>query len=322
MSRAAFGEPTQSRMLSTMVDLDLVSLNRSRAGISVSVFCAMLSLVGCRRDNPADVRAFGSAELFSADALRMPYVEASINGSEPIRLMVDTGAGEALLLANTIVEEFDLKTGAQSVVAGIGGTVEVDSVRIDRLSIGSIECANVIAFAPREPSPLLLFFDGVIGTAVFGRAFVSLDFDKARFVVAPAPLKAWESNLRFDIGPMGHIVTTASLDGVSARALIDSGATASALTSDWHERYARGRILETPAPILGLGDRAATMNVGGFEALELAGAEIRPFGASVDNAFGLQVGLSIDLIIGMDVLTRASRVDIDYRAKAARIHWR
>ncbi len=285
--------------------------------------CAILTAIGCQRHYPAaDVKQFGSAELFAADALRMSYIEASINGSAPIRLLVDTGAGAGLILAPALLDQLDLTPRPGGMVAGLGGSVQTDAVDIDELRIGSVVCANAVAMCPRDGGPLLVFFEGIIGCGFFGSARVTLDFSDGAFHVAPSGASAGaDPGVAFKLGPQGHILMNANLDGVDARAMLDSGANVSLLATAWHTRHGQGDLLKTPAPMAGLGDQMQTADLAGFATLEFAGKRIEPFGVTVNNAFATHLQMPIDLIIGMDVLTRAHRVEIDYGAKRVWLDW-
>lgn len=101
----------------------------------------------------------GSADAGSRELLRSAdghfYADAQINGHS-IRLMVDTGAS-VIMLTREDAQRAGVAVPAERALAmGVGGTVSVAPVTIDRIAIGGVEASGVrAAVADQLPVSLL-----------------------------------------------------------------------------------------------------------------------------------------------------------------------
>lgn len=79
-------------------------------------------------------------------------VRAQINGSEPVEIIVDTGA-EQMVLSQETAEAVGLRPMSQTISAGVGevGLRGLQAGRVDTLQIGSFEVHNVPAIIKNPP---------------------------------------------------------------------------------------------------------------------------------------------------------------------------
>jgi aspartyl protease family protein len=119
----------------------------ARAGDTDRPFAAASSPV---KRGPVD----GSRELIrSADGHF--YAEAQINGHS-IRLMVDTGASVVMLTREDAQRAGVTVPAERALAMGVGGTVSVAPVTIDRIAVGGVDARGVqAAVADQLPVSLL-----------------------------------------------------------------------------------------------------------------------------------------------------------------------
>lgn len=116
-------------------------------------------------------------KLLPRERLRAPRwgVEVRVNGSKPLTLLLDSG-GPGILLNRKVAEKAGAKRLADKKIHGIGdqGPVSGYWALVERVQIGSVELHDcVVEASNREVSP---GEDGVLGTDVFSKFLVSIDF--------------------------------------------------------------------------------------------------------------------------------------------------
>lgn len=110
-------------------------------------------------------------------------IPVSVNGSRPLRYVLDTGGQGASLYNSAVADSLDLKiVGTMRVRgAGNGGAAAQASVAEDvNFKIGDVELSGGMLAVRRLPpgSGLAASRDGVIGRPVFGNLVVEVDWEK------------------------------------------------------------------------------------------------------------------------------------------------
>ena len=118
------------------------------------------------------------AELPSELITNLHVVVGSINGSEPLALIVDTGAS-ASVIDRSRAQQLGLATGQSEDARTGGGSVEAAQIQNATLRLGEIEIPNLSLYAI-DLTPLRagldLRIDGIIGYDLFNRYIVELDY--------------------------------------------------------------------------------------------------------------------------------------------------
>ena len=115
-------------------------------------------------------------------------VHASVNGSEPVPLMLDTGSSSALMLSAAFVEARNLLANRASSTAALGGVEGVQIVRtfsIDSISLGGFSTKALPTVAlDRWASASTV---GNVGMPLLGQFDIVLDVALERLWIRPTP---------------------------------------------------------------------------------------------------------------------------------------
>ncbi len=107
-------------------------------------------------------------------------IKARVNGSGPLSFILDSGAGSGLVLYFKAAQALSLKREGKGKGGGSGeGTFETSSIRGASLSFPEVEMTNqtFVVFPPENKPPALdRVVDGVIGSALFSRFVVEVDY--------------------------------------------------------------------------------------------------------------------------------------------------
>ena len=108
------------------------------------------------------------------------FIKARINGSEPLTLELDSGAGSGLVLYSKAAQDLGLKLQGKGKGSGAGETTfDTSFIKGVSLSFAGVEMSNqtVVVFPPertRQASDRVV--DGVIGYTLFSRYVVEVDY--------------------------------------------------------------------------------------------------------------------------------------------------
>jgi len=110
-------------------------------------------------------------------------IPVSVNGSRPLRYVLDTGAQGTSLNNSEIIDSLNLNITGTMPVRGAGGGGVASEVSIAgnvNFNIGGIELSGGRLAVRRLPkdSPFLASYDGVIGRIVFSTLVVEVDWEK------------------------------------------------------------------------------------------------------------------------------------------------
>ena len=172
------------------------------------------------------------------DVIEVPFevesgwvvIPVSINGSRPLRFVLDSGAGAASITNAAIVDSLNLNIAGKMQVRGTGGGGAASEVSVAEnvtFNIGGIELADGNLAIHSSRSGL----DGVIGRPIFARLIVEIDWEKqvVRFH-EPAKYKYSGSGkvlpLTFDEGGRPYTVgavTMANDETIPVKLVVDTG---------------------------------------------------------------------------------------------------
>ena len=314
-----------------------------RTVISITLLASTLCLVACqRRVDPREVLKqetrgkpinqlvqTGCTDMPQDPVFLMPVVHATINDDLDCRLIVDTGAGDALMINENIAEEAQVSPVAEMCVSGIGGESASALSMVNELCIGTIKVTRVMTFTVDENVPLARLADGIIGTGVFADGRVTLDFEHALFIVDPSSDKSGVgSELTVRIPDRKHIFAPLQVQKHPAIALLDSGATHPIFSARWmaanYPDYPRMN-LGLPLPRMVAGTDAVEPGANTSVRIELAG---RTLGAvpgvvmvEIDALPGELFGEQPDLFLGMTLLRHLRSWTIDFPRQRSWMDW-
>lgn len=271
---------------------------------------------------------YGAAEMPMIMAIRLPYCEAMINGQGPYRLIVDTGGSITLSLDDDVARELKLKSLGSASIRGITGKQESQQSLVDELQIGEITCRRVMTRTFALPDVMEFAADGIIGTGLFARGRMMLDFENARLRIAassdqPAPGSPADLRVVGDAKLMAPI----RLQDRYAVALLDSGADVAAVSpAQLRELFPERKLTTLPAAGLGVGE-------GGSPGISLApGVKLEIWGRTYENyaGIGLDVldsllspilGIQTQVLLGMPVFRDMKSCTIDYPQCRMWVDW-
>jgi hypothetical protein len=255
-------------------------------------------------------------------AFEMPFelvdnriiVAAQVNGVGPIRLLLDTGADEGVLM-NEVGRRLHLVVTSEEDESGTGAArVRMGRTLVKELRLGEgVFRDQSMLLMPSDDFPNVfgkLSPDGVIGQAIFERFVVRIDYQKKMLTFTPpsqyvAPAGA--SVVKFDL-PQQIPVVNAVLDGVGGRFGVDTGARSSLLVyrpfAEEHKlREKYGAHMEgvtgwgIGGPIRSLLLRSENFSLGGFD---VKGSVVR---LSMQGS-GATTSTAMAGLIGPDILER------------------
>ena len=137
------GEPKTIKVGDKWKGIGVVSVEKDRATVDIEGRRRVLVL-GQHQRSAAAVSSRESVTL-AADQRGHFIAEGAINGL-PIRLLVDTGATSIALPASEAQRlGIDYRKGERGLVQTANGTVQVYRVKLDKVTLGSIELTSVDA---------------------------------------------------------------------------------------------------------------------------------------------------------------------------------
>ncbi len=284
-----------------------------------------------KRPDPAvhDVSMRGDAKRTTASMHfqgNTLLVEASINGSDPLPFILDTG-GHAIL-TDDAAKRLGLASQGKGVSTGSGpGSMSMAYTRVARLTMGGADIRDQTflvmpygyTFAERGDKPPIA---GILGLEIFERFAVTFDYDRRQLVLQPfdrgAPPAAVKGNtlpLRFTFDMP---TVDASVDGKRGVFGIDTGNSGYLLLfPQWAGRegllahYAKGY----PQPTGGVGG-AFLSHIAHVRSIQLGDAAIGSPLAQLTRADAGATGNPTEAgNIGQDVLSRFN-VHVDYRRQS------
>lgn len=148
-----------------------------------------------------------------------------INGKGPFRLIIDTGANHSTVSPQLAQTLGLVPSEITKMVHGVTGSANVPTVFIDRIEAGTLIIER--AYLPVIGSAMTSEADGILGVAGLQNARLIVDFRRDRVSITRNRPREPASDF-LTIGarrmPDGVLVVDASIRGVRAKAIIDTGA--------------------------------------------------------------------------------------------------
>ncbi|HVX66543.1 MAG TPA: aspartyl protease family protein [Bryobacteraceae bacterium] len=253
----------------------------------------------------------------------------SINGSRPLKLVLDTGADGIFVHAKAASKlGLEYLSAAAARGAGEGGPAEATRTLAAKVQAGAVEWRNCVVDVIAKPvSPEV---DGVIGASVFRQFLLELDPQREFLELVPYPDGAppamahenmWADRDRtlpagsrqwIPVCQTGHLllVNTTLADGAAGYLVLDTGA---AFTSVSH-RLARATGRPMNLAMAGAGGALGPVRRAGAVRLRIGNREVVDADAILFDfrPVSNQEGLEISGLIGYPVLSRGP-LTIDYR---------
>ena len=181
---------------------------RGRWITSVFAVAAISLLGGCQL---ADMARFSYANATAAHSwvseartttVRFEMVDdhivvpVSVNRSEPLHFVVDSGAFATVILESRETRLLPLTLGAELPVSGVGDGPDPTAYMVadTAIALGSLRMEGLsVIYLPLESVPFFenmdeVYFDGVIGASFFERFVVEIDYDQQLITFSePAP---------------------------------------------------------------------------------------------------------------------------------------
>lgn len=253
--------------------------------------------------------------------------EVDVGGFRKRLFVIDTGA-ERTALSDRLAAELGLAEGPPVLVHGITAAELTRTAVLPRLNFGG---RRFVGMTPPVFAHDLIGADGLLGLDVLSRFRLTLDMRRRRVMMAASGPDVVErgiafgraSRVRNDIsdtrtGRFGQLVlTSVRVDDVEAAAFIDSGAQYSignrALMQAIDVRL--GPRPRRPIRVYGVIGQSLTAEAGAVDTLRLARRDLGAAELLFADLHAFRVLGLIDrpaLLLGADVLTRFSRVTLDY----------
>ena len=283
---------------------------RRLAGLVPAAFPLMAGpLLAGSGNNPACVATHGDIIPILNMGGR-PVVEAKMNGV-PVHMLLDTGSTHTILTPGAAeVLRLPQDRLRKSYGRGIGGATYEQNALLARFQLGAIDVERLTV--PIAPMPGILRVSqrmvGVIGQDLLASGEVDLDFAARQMIIYPrnkcradAPLwTAGHTSLRLYQEDDEALALTATLNGRSMKALLDTGAAGTTISRSAFDRL--GLPLpsaEAEGTASGMGSNERRVRVFQSDLLEFGELRVRQ----------LEVGILMeghipmaDMVIGMDVL--------------------
>lgn len=157
-----------------------------------------------RNGEAATVPAERSMGLLSVDAV--------LEDSVPVRLLLDTGAGGNVHLTPTFFEEHPgFLAGRQTFeteMEGVGGSDSIVGFRVSSVTLGDYTVPGGLC-SSFDGGDILSGFDGILGSGILSRFVVTLDYSAGRLILEPSSL--FEEGLPETLTGMGLEVRDGTL---------------------------------------------------------------------------------------------------------------
>ena len=280
-------------------------------------------------DELTEIRVEGRGPRFVApttrDKIGRIWAPAYINGRGPFRLVLDTGASQSTItapLARYLGYTPDQKE--QMLLHGVTGSAVVPTVRVDTLTVGDLTLDGPVL--PIVPDALG-GAEGILGTAGLLDKRIKIDFRHDKISITYS--RNENAGLDFTTIPFHFlhgrlIVIDVQLDGVRAKAIIDTGGQATLgnlalrdalLRHHPHARSSPNQVVGTTLDMQE-GETMATPAIQ-FNRLEILPSSFTYLDAKIFSHWELTAEPAI--LLGMDTLGRLDTLIIDSRRRDLQI---
>lgn len=189
-------------MIGTRFFVRCAHLNRLLAGVSICVLggCQFVDMARFSYANATAAHHWAGAERTTTVHFEMIddhiVIPVSVNRSEPLSFVVDSGAFATVILESRDTRLLPLTLGAELPVSGVGDGPDPTAYMVadTAIAVGSLRMEGLsVIYLPLEAVPFFdsmdeVYFDGVIGASFFERFVVEIDYDQQLISFSePAP---------------------------------------------------------------------------------------------------------------------------------------
>lgn len=259
-----------------------------------------------------------------SDRLGRVVAPVTVNGQGPFRFIVDTGANRSAVSPELAVRLGLTPHGAEN-VHSVHGVSIAPLVNVDRLQYGEVSL-NAAAL-PMLGGNVLAGEDGLLGVDGMTGRRLRMDFERNCIEIMPSAqarrLRGWstiEGDMRF-----GHlIVVRGSIEGIRVHLLIDTGSDSSLANTALREALdARVRRRGREIVAYTAGDNVILQNAILVPRMTMGELTVSNVTAFVGDYHIFQLWGLLDeptLLLGMDVLSQARGLAIDYGRGTVHLH--
>lgn len=262
-----------------------------------------------------------------ANMLTRMGVQVNVGGLRNPLFVIDTGA-ERTAISDRLAAELNLRPGPPVLVHGVTAAEVVRTVELPRLDFSGRRFTDLTP--PVFPYEVL-GADGLLGLDVLSRFRLTLELHQRRVTIAPSGSDVIEHSIAFGTasrvrsniantrsGRFGQLILTDALvEGVPAMAFVDSGAQYSianrALIRAIDTRI--GHAARQSIQVYGVIGQSLMVDAGQVSSLKLARRELGATPLLFGDLHAFRVLGLIEqpaLLLGADILTRFSRITLDY----------
>ena len=252
------------------------------------------------------------------DRIGRIWAPAYINDRGPFRLVLDTGASQSVVTAELAAYlGYSLDQTRPMMLHGVTGSVLVPTIRVQTLTVGEMNLDGPVL--PIVPDALG-GAEGILGTAGLLDKRIFIDFRHDRITITLS--RGEQAGFGFQTVPFrflrGHlIVFDVTIDGVRAKAILDTGGQVTVANLALRDALERHRLHRKTSPSQIMG---ATRDVQDGEnittpAIEFGAIRIQPTTLTYVDAHIFSVWKLTSepaLLIGMDALGLLDTLIIDF----------
>jgi predicted aspartyl protease len=255
------------------------------------------------------------------DRIGRIWAPAYINGRGPFRLVLDTGASQSVVTAELATYlGYSLDQTRPMMMHGVTGSVRVPTIRVDSLTVGEMNLDGpVLPIVPDAMGGA----EGILGTAGLLDKRIFIDFRHDRITITLS--RGERAGAGFETIPFRFmrdhlIVFDVTIDGVRARAILDTGGQVTVANLALRDALERRRqhVKSIPSQIEGAtrevqdGENIATPAIE-FGAIRIKAATLTYVDAHIFSVWHLTAEPT--LLIGMDALGLLDALVIDFRRR-------
>ncbi|MEO6093613.1 MAG: aspartyl protease family protein [Novosphingobium sp.] len=241
-------------------------------------------------------------------------VPVRIGEGGPFEFLVDTGA-QNTIVGSALAARLALAPAGKASVISVGGRMIIDTVKVDRLTLGSRSFGGIVAPVLSEEN---IGADGIVGVDSLQHQRVLFDFRRNLISVSDtvddsSDARAFDIVVRARRRSGQLILTKARIDGVRVDVVVDTGADYSIGNRALQARL--GRVGSGRATLVSVTGQRIAAEIGVARTLDVGSLRITNVSIAYADALPfayLGLGRRPAILLGMDVLHTFKRIAIDF----------
>lgn len=272
-----------------------------------------------------DLTATNESVLATAkDRLARMTVPVFVNGQGPFDFAVDTGA-DRTVISQSLAAKLGLTADRAAQLHGIAGVDVVRTTRLDKLTIGHKEVADIRA--PILPDAAL-GAAGLIGIDALSDQRVTMDFVGEQMTVRPSDYRAPEDKdpdvitivAKRRFGQL--VLVNASVNGQRVYAIVDSGSQVTIGNPELRKMMVRrAKGTEESTELVSVTGRKIAADYGLLPRMKIGGVILGDIPIVYSDAHPFKkfkLAGKPAMLIGVDILRAFERVSLDFDTKKVR----